>query len=86
VPEVKFVIDVVNAPVDDFAPSSVLSSEIVGVPTVFQQTPYADGFTDPNEVTFPFPVAVVVEIFETAPVVTVGAALTVIVSVVLAVP
>ena len=66
-----------NDPVVDFAPLSVLLSEVVGVPVVFQQTPCAVGFDEPSAVTFPFPIVVVVVILETAWVVTVGGVLAV---------
>ena len=63
----------VNAPVADAAPSSVLLLLVVGFVEVLQQTPYWVGFGTPKSVIFPFPVAVVVAIEETACVVTVGA-------------
>ena len=66
------VIEAVNAPVDDFPPISILLSDTVGVPTVFQHTPCAVGFGTPKEVTFPFPIAVVDVIDDTACVVTVS--------------
>jgi hypothetical protein len=65
--------EAVNAPVVDLAPLSTLLSDTVGVPVVFQHTPWAVGFGTPNEVTFPFPRAVVVPIDDAAWVVTVGA-------------
>jgi len=58
--------DAVNAPVDEAEPLSFLLSDIVGVPVVFQHIPCAVGFGTPNEVMFPFPVAVVVAIELTA--------------------
>jgi len=70
---VNEVIEAVYAPVEDLPPLSTLLSDTVGVPVVFQHTPWAVGFGDPNDVTFPFPVAVVDAIDDTACVVTVGA-------------
>ena len=64
----------VNAPVEDAAPAFVALSEVVGFWPVLQLTPCAVGFggTVPKSVIVPFPVAVVVVIFDTAWVVTVS--------------
>ena len=59
-PEVKPVIEAVNAPVVLFVPKSVLLSAMVGIPVVFHTTPYAVGLGTPNAVTLPFPVAAVI--------------------------
>jgi len=63
----------VKAPEAEAAPSSVESSARVGVPDVFQQTPYAVGSGAPSPVIFPFPVAPSSTIPLTGWVVTVGA-------------
>ena len=52
---------------------SVWLLAVVGVPLVFQQTPYAVGLGTPRLVMLPLPVAVVAVIELTACVVTVGA-------------
>jgi hypothetical protein len=62
----RLVMEAVKAPVADLAPLLTLLSDMVGVPVVFQHTPCAVGFGTPNEVTFPFPVAVVAAIDDTA--------------------
>ena len=56
----RLVIEDVKAPVAPAAPSSVLESEVVGVPDVFQTTPWAVGLGLPRPVMFPLPVAVLV--------------------------
>ena len=66
-------ISAVNAPVVVAAPLSSLLSEIVGVPVVFQQIPWAVGFELPKLVMFPLPVALLVPTPVTVCVVTVGA-------------
>ncbi len=62
----------VKAPVANAAPSFVELSPVVGAPTVFQHTPCAVGFGAPRSVISPLPVAVVVVMFVTVSVVTVG--------------
>ena len=69
----KPVIAAVKDPVADAAPLSVLLSEVVGVPLMFQHTPYAVGFGEPKLVMVPLPVAVVEAMLLAACVVTVGA-------------
>jgi hypothetical protein len=64
--------EAVKAPVALAAPLFFMLSEIVGVPDVFQQTPWAVGLGLPRSVMFPLPVAVVVEMLVAARVVTVG--------------
>jgi len=63
----------VKAPVAEAAPLLTLLSEIVGVPVVFQQMPYAVGLASPKDVMLPLPVAVVEAMLLTEAADTVGA-------------
>ena len=63
----------VKAPTLTAAPLSVKLSDVVGLPAVFQHTPWAEGLGMPRFVMFPLPVAVVVPISVTVCVVTCGA-------------
>ena len=62
-----------NAPVALAAPRLIELSAVVGVPAVFQQTPWAVGLGTPRLAILPLPVAVVAAMADTAWVVTVGA-------------
>jgi hypothetical protein len=69
----KDVIFAVKAPVAEAALLSTRSSPVVGVPDVFQQTPWAVGAGTPRFVMLPWPIAVDAVIEVTAWVVAVGA-------------
>ena len=62
----------VKGPIALTGPSVVLLSAVVGLAEVLQTTPCWVGLGTPNEVTVPFPVAVLAAIFVTVCVVTAG--------------